>query len=183
MSQHGEHLPEDLRDIAARLSAARVRPNPLELDELRQRVDRRAARAAASPRRRRLAGALRMNFVASALTSALVLTSGAGVVLACTGGGQQPPPGSSSNCEYNQWWTKTGTWPPGLTVTETWKNSVLTLAVTYVPPPHTAYGFKYQFAGKGLVTVTSESITLTAPTVPGSLTVYAGGQTYVFSYT
>jgi hypothetical protein len=59
MSQYGDHLPEDLRDIAARLSAARVRPNPIELDELRQRVERRAARAAASPRRRRGAGARR----------------------------------------------------------------------------------------------------------------------------
>ena len=61
MSQYDDHLPEDLRDIAARLSAARVTPNPLELDELRQRVHGRAARAGRPTQRRGLARVVRMN--------------------------------------------------------------------------------------------------------------------------
>ncbi len=79
MSQFDDQLPEDLRDIAARLSAARVTPTPLELDELRRRVHGRAARA---PRQRGLAGALRVKAVAGLLTVGLMLTAGAGVVLA-----------------------------------------------------------------------------------------------------
>jgi len=81
MSQFDEQLPEDLRDIAARLSAARVTPSALELDELRRRVHARSARA---PRRERrgLAGALRVRAVAGLLTVGLMLTTGAGVVLA-----------------------------------------------------------------------------------------------------
>jgi uncharacterized repeat protein (TIGR02543 family) len=79
MSQFDEQLPEDLRDIAARLSAARVTPTALELDELRRRVHARGARP---PRPRGLAGALRIKAVAGLLTAGLMLTTGAGVVLA-----------------------------------------------------------------------------------------------------
>src|ERR1019366_4382815 len=90
MSQFDE-LPEDLRDIAARLLAARVNPSPLELDELRRRVHGRAGRAGRSPQRRGFARVLRTKFVAAMLTVGLVLSSGVGVVLACstiaTGGG------------------------------------------------------------------------------------------------
>jgi hypothetical protein len=82
MSRHEGELPEDLRDIAARLSAARVTPSRLELDDLCRRVYARVERAEGSPRRGRLVGRLRMNFAAVMLTLGLVLTSGAGVVLA-----------------------------------------------------------------------------------------------------
>src|SRR5208283_5484895 len=92
MSQFDDQLPEDLRDIAARLSAARVTPTPLELDELRRRVHGRAARA---PRQRGLAGALRAKAVAGLLTVGLMLTAGAGVVLA-TGSFNGGSGGSSS---------------------------------------------------------------------------------------
>jgi len=187
MSRQEEHFPEDVRDIAARLSAARVEPDALELDELRRRVHGRAQRAARAPRRRGLAHVLRMNFVAVALTTGLVFSSGVGVVLACTGGAPPPPPGSSSSCQYNQWWTKTGSWPSSdkgtLSVTETWSASKLVVTITYVPPKGTAYGFTYQFSGGSSVNVTSESVTVTAPKNTPSLTVTAGGTTYDFTFT
>jgi hypothetical protein len=183
MSQHGDYLPEDLREIAARLSAARVTPNPLDLDELRQRVHGRARRVAAAPRRRRLASALRMNFVASALTSTLVLTSGAGVVLACTGGGSPPPPpGWSSSCQYNRWWTKTGTWSPGLTVTETWSNNKLKVTITNDPPKPQSKSFTYAFGPNGPSGSATGSITVTAPAGTTTLHVTADGKSYSFTF-
>jgi uncharacterized repeat protein (TIGR02543 family) len=91
MAQFDDQLPEDLRDIAARLHAARVTPTELELDELRRRVHGRARRA---PQRRSLAGALRVKGVAALLTMGLMLTTGAGVVFATgsfgTGGSSNP---------------------------------------------------------------------------------------------
>lgn len=187
MSQYDDRLPEDLRDIAARLSAARHTPSPLELDELRQRVHGRIARARRAPKRRGLASVLRMNFVAVLLTTGLVLTSGVGVVLACTGGPPPPPPGGSSSCQYNKWWTKSGSWTPSkggsLSVTETWQNSKLTVSITYTPPKGGKDGFTYQFSNGGLVTVTGLSTTVTTTSEPKSLTVVAGGTTYVFTFT
>src|ERR1700689_2766289 len=93
MSQYDDHLPEDLRDIAERLPAARVTLSPLEADELRRRVHARAGRARRAPRRG-LAHVLRAHLVAVVLTLGLVLTSGVGVVFACDslgGSGPQPP--------------------------------------------------------------------------------------------
>jgi hypothetical protein len=81
VSEHDGHLPEDLQDIANRLSAARATPSALELDELRRRVHGRAARRGSAPRRS-LAAALRRNTLVAALTGALVLFSGVGVVIA-----------------------------------------------------------------------------------------------------
>ncbi len=89
MARFDDQLPDDVRDIAERLSASRATFTPLELDELRQRVQQRAQRA---PGRRGLAGRMHARWVAVLLAAGLLLTSGAGVVIACEsvgGGGSQ----------------------------------------------------------------------------------------------
>src|SRR5450755_3168261 len=87
MTDFNEHLPEDVRDIAERLAEARVTLSPLELDQLRAQVQRRASR----PSRSRRLGGLRRTSLAGILAAALMLTSGAGAVIASTslGGGSQ----------------------------------------------------------------------------------------------
>jgi hypothetical protein len=106
MSQFDQHLPQDLHDIAARLSAA-----------LREHIHGRVLRAQRAPKRRGFAR-LRMNLVAGFLTSGLLLSSGAGVVLACTelgGGGPSNPTWpitlpSASWCQYHGPWTGAWQW-------------------------------------------------------------------------
>ena len=51
MGHHDEHLPADLQDIGARLSAARANPTELELDELRRRAHRQARQTPRQARR------------------------------------------------------------------------------------------------------------------------------------
>ena len=183
MSQFDDQLPEDLRDIAARLSAARVTPTPLELDELRRRVHGRAARA---PRQRGLAGALRVKAVAGLLTVGLMLTAGVGVGLASgvTGGSITTSYNeSASNCQYHKPWSKSySEWPVKnnskivLYVNLVWNGTTLTGSISY----NGTGGFSYQFAGSSLHTVTGGSASFTAPTGTPSLTVKAGGITYTF---
>jgi hypothetical protein len=187
MSNYDDHLPEDLRDIAARLSAARATPNPLELDELRRRVHGRVERAGRSTQRRGLASVLRMNFVAVLLTSGLVFTGGAGVVLASTQGTGYTTSSkgeNASSCQYHNPWSKTyyentlptRTVPAGkLTVSMVWNGSKLTVTISF-----TQNGFSYKYAGGGTVAVSGKSYSGTAPTGTSSLTVTAGGSTFVF---
>jgi hypothetical protein len=106
MSQHDGQLPEDLRDIADRLFAARVTPSRFELDELYQRVYGRVEGGRSPWRRRRFATVLRMNFVAALLTLGLVLTSGVGVVLASEwfGGGSNTYEATSFHNEKDASW-------------------------------------------------------------------------------
>jgi hypothetical protein len=117
MSQFDEQFPEDLRDIAARLSQARTTPSSLELDGLRQQIHGRVARAQRAPKRSGFAR-LRMNVLAVFLTAGLVLTSGTGIVLACTvlgGGGTSNPTWPitlphADWCEYHGPWTGEWSW-------------------------------------------------------------------------
>jgi hypothetical protein len=84
MSRNEEHLPEDLRDIAERLTEARATFTPLELDDLHGRLRRRTERRRGTPGRRRFATRFRMNSVAGLVAAGLMLTSGAGAVIAAT---------------------------------------------------------------------------------------------------
>ena len=90
MSRFDDQLPEDLRDIAARLDEGRATFTPLELDELHGRVQRRLERGARREPGGSLLSRLRMNSVAGLLAAGLMLTSGAGVVIAASalGGGK-----------------------------------------------------------------------------------------------
>ena len=186
MSQYDDQLPEDVRDIAARLSAARATPTPLELDALRRRVHGRAARSAGAVPRRGYARAMRRNIVAALLTGGLVMTTGVGVVLASganTGSISTSQNESASNCQYHKPWSKTySEWPKKggtLTVDLVWDGTKLTGSIKYTG----SGGFTYQFAGSGSHSVSGSSTSFTAPGGTPSLSVTAGGSTYVFPIT
>lgn len=113
MAHFDDQLPDDVRDIAERLSASRATFTPLELDALRQRVQMRVKRA---PARRGMVARMRARWVAVLLAAGLTLSSGAGVVLACTsiGGGSQTFDTTSfhyardaSYCQYHGPFTQT----------------------------------------------------------------------------
>ena len=191
MSQHDDHLPEDIRDIAARLYAARVTPNPIELDELRQRIHGRAARAGRPSQRRGLARVLRMNFIAALLTSGLVLSSGVGVVLACTdlsngGGGPSHPTWpitlqNASWCQYHgkwegQWkWKSKNSW---VYVTVDWDCKHLTGTITCGNRP-----ISWQWGGGGSGNVDLDSVSTTGPSGSTWLKVTADGTTGTADFT
>jgi uncharacterized protein YceK len=190
MSQHDDHLPEDLRDIAARLSAARSTPSALELDELRRRVHGRVGRAGRTPQRRSFARVLRMNFVAVMLTMGLVLTSGVGVVLAGQsfgGGGDSNTYGNTSFkgyenaswCQYHGPWssswsgkTKHSSW----TVSVVWDCKHLTV--------HFSCGesFGYKFGNGSTYDIKETSYTTTAPNGASGLTFNTDGSTVTLPF-
>ena len=106
MDSFDERIPDDLRDIAERLSRSRAAFSPLELDELRGSLASRAGRALG---RRSLRG-FRMRSAAGLVAGALMLTSGAGVVIASQALGGGPHTFSDSlgsgnnnaaNCQYH----------------------------------------------------------------------------------
>jgi uncharacterized repeat protein (TIGR02543 family) len=182
MSQFDE-LPEDIRDIAARLSAARANPTPLELDELRRRVHGRAARA---PQGRGLRQVLRNRFVAVMLTMGLVFSSGVGVVLACSsvssgGGSDWTWPISLQNaswCQYHGSQTYTYSWHTKhtiLTVDLFWDCKHLTVGI------HCGEPFNFQWGGGGWNDVDLDSYSSTAPNLSSPLTISTDGSTYLIS--
>src|ERR1035441_10315580 len=189
MSQFDD-LPEDLRDIAARLSAARVNPSPLELDELRRRVHGRAGRAARSPQRGGFARVLRMNVVAAMLTVGLVLSSGVGIVFACTalgGGGSSNPTWpitleNASWCQYHHSWEGQWSWKTKhstVYVTVDWDCKHLTGTITCNGKP-----IQWQWAGQGTNDVDKTSVSTTGPSNSTWLKVTVDGTvgTANFSY-
>jgi uncharacterized repeat protein (TIGR02543 family) len=192
MSLYDEHLPEDLRDIAERLSAARVTLSPLELDDLRRRVHGRAGRPRRAPRGS-FARALRGHLVAVVLTLGLVLTSGVGVVLASDsfgGHGPQPYgnvwqdtnfhfPKFASFCQYigKKTWTYSWHTPHGiLTLILLWDCRFLTYHI-YCSQP---FGFRWGDTGPWYDTKLT-SYTGTAPNSDPGLAVNIGGVTYGFT--
>ena len=75
-----ERVPDELKEAAEWMREARTEPTPLQLDELKQRAHRQAARRGGSGAR------WRIRAVTTLLVGGLMMTSATGVVLA-TGGG------------------------------------------------------------------------------------------------
>jgi len=183
---HHERLPDDLRDTAARLSEARVAPTELELDELKQRIFRRTARATSAPRAASFARAMRMKLVAVPLTLALTLSAGVGVVFACEnlgggGGGSwkwpAPPKNASCIAEHKGQWSYTDSWKTKhsiLTVLWFWDCKHLTVTISCGQ----WFGFKW---GGGSWGDELTSYTTTAPSVTSGLTIDTDGSTFTFS--
>jgi hypothetical protein len=183
MSQDDGRLPEDLHDIAARLSAARVMPSALELDELRRRA--RRAQVRPSIARSGLTSALRSKFVAVALTLGLVGTSGVGVGLAFgdLGGGSNTFQTTSLHDKYvndicvsksgtYSWKLKRGT----LTVLWLWDCHHMTVHFACNEP------FRWKFGSGPWDEATLTSFSVTAPTGTPELTLSADGSTYALPF-
>jgi uncharacterized repeat protein (TIGR02543 family) len=182
---HHERFPEDVRDIASRLSEARVVPTEFELDELKQRIFRRAARAARVPKAASFARAMRMKLVAVPLTVALTLSAGVGVVFACenlgSGGGGSwkwpSPPSSASWCQYKGPWSYSDSWKTKhstLTVLWFWDCKHLTVTISC----GSWFGFKW---GGGAWGDELTSFTSTAPSVTSGLTIDTDGTAFTFT--
>ena len=189
MSRHDGQLPEDLRDIAERLLAARATPSPLELDELRRRVLGRVEPGRSSPQRGRFARVLRVNVVAAVLTVGLVLTSGVGVVLASEwfGGGSNTyqtvsfKGGEDAACiaDHSGSWSSNYSWKTHdstLHVTAVWDCKDLTVHVTCGTP------ISYEWANGKWYDTKSESYTTTASGGTSAISVRADGSTQTLSF-
>jgi hypothetical protein len=190
MSEHDSQLPEDLRDIAERLSAARVTPSRFELDELYQRVYVRFERGGSPWRGRRFAGVLRMNLVAAVLTLGLVLTSGVGVVLASEwfGGGSNTYQDvnfkgyDDADCkvENSGSWSSSYSWKTHdstLYVNVVWNCKYLTIHVTCGDP------ISYEWGGGSWTDTKSESYTTIGSSGIPDFSVTAGGTTHTLPFT
>ena len=190
MSEHDSQLPEDLRDIAERLSAARVTPSRFELDELYQRVYVRFERGGSPWRGRRFAGVLRMNLVAAVLTVGLVLTSGVGVVLASEwfGGGSNTYQDvnfkgyDDADCkvENSGSWSSSYSWKTHdstLYVNVVWNCKYLTIHVTCGDP------ISYQWGGGSWTDTKSESYTTIGSSGIPDFSVTSGGTTHTLPFT
>lgn len=190
MSEHDGHLPEDLRDIAERLSAARVTPSRFELDELYQRVYGRVEGGRTPWRRRRFATVVRMNLVAAALTMGLVLTSGVGVVLASEwfGGGSNTyqdinfKGNNNADCHVEQpgAWSSSYSWKTHdstLKVSVVWDCSELTVHVTCGDP------ISYKWGSGAWYDTKKESDTTIGSSGSSSFSVTAGGSTHTLPFT
>jgi len=194
MSHFDEHLPEDVRDIAERLTEARVTLSPLELDELRGRVQRRVAR---SPKPRHLGG-LRRGWLAGLLAATLMLSSGVGVVLAGSslGGGSQTFAGfsfrhdrDSSYCQYHGPVTITREFPTFfgifvITITYDCRH-IISIHITFIPFPHGHghdHDFFWRFGDGPEQGGNGSSVSTTAPTGTTGITIIQGNQSYTLPF-
>lgn len=181
MDHREQQRPDDVREIAARLTAARETLSPHELDDLRRRVGRRVGRG---PRRGRLAR-WRTKWVAAVLATGLMLTTGAGVVIACSsigGGSNTYDPISFHNmrdasfCQYRGPFTRTYTIKTRhgiLVVVIVWDCRHLTIHFVYGDP------FSWRWNGGG---PWSSSFDATAPNDVSGLTVSTDGTSYSFPF-
>jgi len=189
MSEHDSQLPEDLRDIAERLSAARVTPSRFELDELYQRVYARFERGESPWRRGRFAAVLRMNLVASVLTLGLVLTSGVGVVLASEwfGGGSNTYQDvnfkgyDDADCkvENSGSWSSSYSWKTNdstLKAYVVWNCKYLTIHVTCGDP------ITYKWGNGSWYDTKQESYTTIGSSGTSAFSVTAGGTTHTLPF-
>ena len=162
---------------------ARASATELELDELRQRVHRRAEQGRGSQHRSRFAS-VPMTFVAAPLTLGLVLVSGVGVAIAGgqDGGGSDGGHGNAGDCQYGNDWTKDYEWKVTdhwtLHETLTWDGKDLTTHIDYSQP-----SWSYKFGNGSTYNVKSDSYTTTAPYHTPSLTVTADHAPYTVSIT
>ncbi|HLW95231.1 MAG TPA: hypothetical protein VKS25_07645 [Solirubrobacteraceae bacterium] len=189
MERNEDQLPEDVRGIAARLTAARVTPSALELDELRGRVHHRLRRGEPTPRRG-LGAVLRVHGVAVLLATGLILTSGVGVVLASGsfGGGDKQTYGDTdfhghdkhaSSCQYDNEWSGDYSWQTQhstMHVYVDWDCDDYTIHV------HCGDEYQYKFGNKGWNDVKETSYTTTAPSGTSGLTLKTGGQSHSISF-
>ena len=189
MSEHESHLPEDLRDIAERLSAARATPSRFELDQLYQRVYARFERGERPWRQRRLAGALRMNLVAALLTLGLMATSGVGVVLASEwfGGGSNTYQDvnfkgyDDADCkvEHSGSWSSSYSWKTHdstLYVNVVWDCKDVTIHVTCGDP------ITYKWGNGSWYDTKQESYTTIGYSGTPGFSVTAGGTTHTLPF-
>ena len=200
MARNEEHLPEDIRDIAARLTEARATLTPLEADELSGRVRRRVARAP-----RRGARRLRRTSLAAILAAALMLTSGAGAVIAAGyfgghsdgffGGDSQVFQSfnfrhdrDASYCQYHGPQTITRVIPTffGIfIITITFDcGRVVDVHISFIPYhlPHQFPHWGYEFDGGNQQQTNNVSVSTTAPTGTSSMTLTENGQHYTVPF-
>lgn len=182
MARRHRQLPEDLLDIAQRLSMARETLSAIESDELRQRVQRAVQLAPGS--QRRSVATVPMGLIAAPLTVSLVLASGVGVALAggSQNGGSQGGDGNAGNCQYNGSWTKSYSWwvtkKWELQESLTWNGKDLTAYISYTEP-----SWSYKWGSGSTYNIKGTSYTATAPYKTPSLTVNANGAPYTVSIT
>jgi hypothetical protein len=178
-----DHLPDDLHEVEDLLHAARPSLSPLEADDIQQRVARRIESKSRPQRAGRLAR-LRRNGIAVALTSGLILTSGASAVLATgSSGGTWPhEPPDSAGCQYHPSWTKTYTFTKDgntitITVSYDCKTGKFTVTITCSKP------ITYYYCNGKTVTVPGTTKTTTFQLDGGSqpVTVTSGGVTKTFT--
>jgi hypothetical protein len=210
MSRFDENLPEDVRDIAQRLTEARATLSPLELDDLRGRVHRRVTRRSAGRR----TGRMRRTSLAAILAAALMLTSGAGVVIAAGyfGGNSDGFFGGdshvfqttnfrddrdSSYCQYHGPVTVTREFPTTfglfiITIT-TDCGRVIDVDIHFIPffPfPHghdqgnqgNGQGFGWRFGDGPQQETNGNSVSTTTPTGTTGMTVTEGGSNYTLPF-
>ncbi len=188
MSQHDGQLPDDLRDISARLSAARFQPTGTDLDQLQDRIQERVARTAGPRRRRRSTWSRPMRLAAGALTTGLALSSGAGIVLATESFGSHgdrdgswswpSPPKIASACQYRLPWTYTRDWQTShgfLKVLWVWDCKRLWIHI------ECSGGFGYKWFNGGWNDIDLTSYTLTDPGSGTPLSIDTDGTTFNFA--
>lgn len=200
MDHFDEHLPEDVRDIAERLTQARATLSPLELDDLRGRIHRRSTRA---PRVRRTSR-FRRSSLAAILAAALMLTSGAGAVIAAgyfggSGGDRYvfqelsfAHDHDASFCQYHGPVTITRFIPTpfGLfIITITYDcGRVINVHITFIPfyphgfPPHHIPPFFWRFDNGPQQGTNDNSVSTTAPTGTTGMTITENGATYTLPF-
>jgi RNA polymerase sigma factor (sigma-70 family) len=100
-----DHLPDDPRDIAQRIAAARATLTPLESEELHGRIRRRVRQGS---HHGGVASRLRRSSIAGLAAAGLILASGAGAVIASTSLGGSRGAGDGLSNELNKTFSETG---------------------------------------------------------------------------
>jgi len=181
MARFDDQLPDDVREIAKRLSASRATFTALELDELRQRVQRRAERA---PRNRGWLARVHARWVAVLLATGLALSSGAGVVIACEsvgGGGQTFDTTSFHDMRDASWCQYHGPYTQVLHINT--RHGVITIVIVW-DCRHLqvhfdgGFPFDWRFDGGGW----NHDSDATAPDGTGGMTVSVDGSTYTVPF-
>jgi hypothetical protein len=179
MDHRDEHnLPDDLREVEDLLRANRASMNPVEADELQQRVVKRVS---SGSRGRGRFARLRRHGVVIALTGGLMLTAGTSAVLATgsTGGytstnWNHPP--DSSGCQYHPSWSFTWSFTKnGSTITITVSYDCKTGKFTITIKCNKPITYYYCNGKKVTVPGTTKTTTFVLSSGIQTVQVYAGG--------